>query len=204
MITIVDFGLGNIGAFADAHRRLGIPLRIARKSEELKGATKIILPGVGAFDNTMEKLQASGMRDTLDELVLGRRVPVVGVCVGMQMLASSSEEGELPGLGWIEGEVRKFEANSPDHSICVPHMGWNNIEPKKSIPLFDGLDFGARFYFLHSFYLACRKSEDVAAVTSHGREFVSAVSSGNVYGVQFHPEKSHGWGLRLLENFAKL
>jgi imidazole glycerol-phosphate synthase subunit HisH len=204
MIAIVDFGSGNIGAFVNAYNGLGIPLRVAKKSDDLEGATKIILPGVGAFDDAMEKLEQSGMRPALDDLVLRQHVPVVGVCVGMQMLAASSEEGKLRGLGWIDGDVKRFEPTAIDGSIRVPHMGWNNVQQLKATPLFDGLEVDSRFYFLHSFYLECHRAEDVVAVTDHGGEFVAAVSSGNVFGVQFHPEKSHGWGRRLLENFAAL
>jgi imidazole glycerol-phosphate synthase subunit HisH len=204
MIAIVDFGSGNIGAFVNAYNGLGIPLRVAKKSDDLEGATKIILPGVGAFDDAMEKLEQSGMRPALDDLVLRQHVPFVGVCVGMQMLAASSEEGKLRGLGWIDGDVKRFEPTAIDGSIRVPHMGWNNVQQLKATPLFDGLEVDSRFYFLHSFYLECHRAEDVVAVTDHGGEFVAAVSSGNVFGVQFHPEKSHGWGRRLLENFAAL
>lgn len=206
MIAIVDFGSGNIGAFVNAYNGSGIPLRVARRADDLAGATKVILPGVGAFDDAMDKLERSGMRASLDDLVLRQHVPVVGVCVGMQMLGASSAEGKLPGLGWIAGEVKRFEpaAGAASDAIRVPHMGWNNIQKRKATRLFDGLDGDARFYFLHSFYFECHRREDVVAVTDHGGEFVAAVNSANVFGVQFHPEKSHGWGRRLLENFAAL
>jgi glutamine amidotransferase len=144
------------------------------------------------------------MRQFLHEIVIHRHVPVLGVCVGMQMLARSSEEGKLPGLGWVDGEIKRFNPSPPMHSMCVPHMGWNDIKPIKTNKLLEGLDLGARFYFLHSYYFQSHGMEDIIAVTDYDVEFGCAVNSGNVYGVQFHPEKSHQWGIRLLDNFAKI
>lgn len=203
MITIINYGLGNIKAFVNAYNQLNIPINIAARSDDLKTATKVVLPGVGAFDYAMERLEKSGMRQSLDEMVLDRHVPVLGVCVGMQMLACSSEEGNLPGLGWIDGEVKKFTPSAVRYSLPVPHMGWNNVRPTRINCLLQGLDLEARFYFLHSYYFECHRSDDIIAVTDYDGEFASAVNSGNVFGVQFHPEKSHQWGIRLLENFAR-
>jgi len=202
MITIVDYGLGNIRAFLNAFKTLNVEARTARTPEELKDASKVILPGVGAFDHAMEQLEQSGMRETLDDLALRQNVPVLGVCVGMQMLGRSSEEGERPGLGWIDGRVRGLRAL--DSELRLPHMGWNNVRPIPGLRLFEGLDDGSLFYFLHSFYFECGRPENVAAVASYGAEFSCAVHSANVYGVQFHPEKSHHFGTRLLKNFAAL
>ena len=204
MIAIIDYGLGNVRAFVNVYHKLNIPAKIVSKAEDLKDVSKLILPGVGSFDYAMQRLEKSGMRQLLDEMVLERHVPVLGICVGMQMLASSSEEGTLPGLGWIDGEVKKFAPSSLRNSMCVPHMGWNDIKPVKSNGLLKGLDQNARFYFLHSYYFHCQRSEDIIAVTDYDGEFACAVNFGNVFGVQFHPEKSHQWGMRLLENFAKL
>lgn len=203
MITIIDYGLGNIRAFVNVFERLNIKTRIAHSSKDLKGATKIILPGVGAFDYAMSQLNASGMREELENQVLENKVPVVGICVGMQMLAKSSEEGSLSGLGWIDGEVKKFDANLIPYMTKLPHMGWNTISPVKDNLLFAGLDDQKKFYFLHSYYFLCNSSEDIISTTEYGIKYASAVNRGNIFGIQFHPEKSHSNGVQLLYNFAK-
>jgi len=204
MIAIVDYGLGNVKAFENVYKKLGIPTKIAKQANDLKNATKIILPGVGAFDHAIHRLEKSGMRETLDEIVLNHGLPVLGICVGMQMLAHSSEEGKLAGLGWIDAEVKRFDLSSFTYFACVPHMGWNDIKVVKGNGLLCEIDSDARFYFLHSYYVTCKKREDIIAVTDYGGEFVCAVNSGNIFGVQFHPEKSHQWGVQLLKNFAEL
>lgn len=205
MIKIVDYGLGNITAFVNVYKRVNLRLEIARTAADLAGATKIILPGVGAFDHAMELLEASGMRAPLDELVLHKAVPVIGICVGMQILAKSSEEGVRPGLGWIDGRVRWFRSTPRSDALPVPHMGWNDVTSNgRGAALFSGLEKDARFYFLHSYYFECGNADDVIATSSYGIDFACAVRSGNVYGVQFHPEKSHHWGQNLLKNFAEL
>jgi imidazole glycerol-phosphate synthase subunit HisH len=204
MITIVDYGLGNIRAFLNVFKRLNIEATTARCPEELDTATRVILPGVGHFDHAMARLESSGMRPVLDDLVLARRVPVLGVCVGMQMLGKASDEGELPGLGWIDGHVRHFGGWEPARGLPLPHMGWNDVRPVAASPLFDQLDSEARFYFLHSFYFECVNPVDRLAEASYGADFTCAVHAGNIYGVQFHPEKSHAFGTRLLRNFAAL
>jgi imidazole glycerol-phosphate synthase subunit HisH len=204
MITIVDYGLGNIRAFLNAFKLLNVEARTATTAGELEDATRVILPGVGAFDHAMERLNDSGMRDTLDDLVLRRGVPVLGVCVGMQMLGMSSEEGERAGLGWINGRVRGLRALDAAGDLRLPHMGWNDVRPTAGLKLFEGLEDDARFYFLHSFYFECSQFENVAAVAHYGADFSCAVYASNIHGVQFHPEKSHHFGTRLLKNFAAL
>lgn len=201
MIAIVDYKVGNVKAFANVYRALDIPFVIAENPGQLAGASKLILPGVGAFDQTMRQLNTSGMRDTLDEMVLGGGIPVLGVCVGMQMLARSSDEGDETGLGWVDGQVVKFQS-SPESPLAVPHMGWNDVHPSGSHALFDGLEEGARFYFLHSYFFKADEASTVLATSVYGESFACAVEQGTVFGVQFHPEKSHGWGARLLRNFA--
>jgi imidazole glycerol-phosphate synthase subunit HisH len=204
MITIVDYGLGNIRAFLNVYKRLNIEATTATCADELREASKVILPGVGAFDHAMERLVRSGMREVLDDLVLQRRVPILGVCVGMQILARDSEEGELPGLGWIPGRVRMLASLMRTAKVPVPHMGWNDARPLTENRLFAGLGSAARFYFLHSYYFDCDRDEDAIAVSDYGADFACAVNSGNVFGVQFHPEKSHHYGVQLLKNFAEI
>lgn len=144
------------------------------------------------------------MRQRLDELVLSDRVPVLGVCVGMQILAGASDEGVLPGLGWIQGRVKRFEAGGASAPLQLPHMGWNDVRPAAPDSLFQSLEADARFYFLHSYYFECERTQDVAAIANYGGDFSCAVHRDNIYGVQFHPEKSHHFGTRLLQNFAEM
>lgn len=207
MIIIVDYGLGNIQAFRNIYHRLGIGVTVGRTADELSRASKLILPGVGAFDWAMSRLNESGMRERLDGLVLQRGIPVLGVCVGMQMMADTSEEGVMPGLGWIGGQVRRFERGINDVAgstpLQLPHMGWNCARAIHDQWLFAGLS-EADFYFLHSFYFEPQDSSNVLAVTDYIDQFTSAVGKGNIYGVQFHPEKSHLAGVALLKNFAEL
>lgn len=204
MIAILDYGLGNVMAFQNVFKRLGIPVNVARTADDLRDADKLILPGVGAFDQAMTLFEQSGLRGRAEEMALGRGVPVIGICVGMQMLANGSEEGQLPGLGWVPGHVRKFDAARLSHATRLPHMGWNDVQPVRSSKLFIGLEKDARFYFLHSYYFAPESADSTLAVAEYGGEFACAVGLENVYGVQFHPEKSHHFGADLLKNFAEL
>lgn len=204
MIHVVDYGLGNVQAFLTMLKRLGFDAIRARAASDLIGASKIILPGVGAFDHAIGLLDQSGMRPVLETLVLKDKVPVLGICVGMQIMGTSSEEGRLAGLGWVPGKVRSFCSNEQSANLPLPHMGWNDVQPKSDLPIFLGLDFDARFYFLHSYYFECDVPSHVAAVASYGLNFSCAISAGNVHGVQFHPEKSHHFGAQLLKNFAVL
>jgi imidazole glycerol-phosphate synthase subunit HisH len=203
-MTIVDYGLGNVRAFANIYKGMNIDATIARTPAELRSASKIILPGVGAYDHAMERLEQSTMRPVLDELVQEKRVPVLGVCVGMQILGRSSEEGKRPGLAWLDGDVRGFKSQGT-FDMPVPHLGWNDVEAtQRGSELFIQLDSSARFYFLHSFFFECDDPADIAAVSTYGVRFSCAVRRDNVYGVQFHPEKSHQQGTQLLKNFAAL
>lgn len=204
MITIVDYGLGNIQAFANIYKRLDIPVLFAKTAGDLVGATHIVLPGVGAFDWAMERLNTSGMRAKLDRLVLEDKKHVLGICVGMQMMANRSDEGSVTGLGWFNAEVKRFDEARIQGRTRLPHMGWNDVQPQDTLGLFQEMGAEARFYFLHSYYFAPSHSLDTLALTDYGVRFASAVKRQNIYGVQFHPEKSHGWGIQLLKNFASL
>ena len=204
MITLIDYGVGNIFAFQNVYKRLDIPTKIAKSYEDLLDAKKLILPGVGSFDYAMGQLNASGMREKLDELVLEKKVPVIGICVGMQMMGNRSDEGKLEGLKWIDSEILKFDESLIEQRTKLPHMGWNDVVPVKKHPLFVGLEKEAIFYFLHSFYFKCNNPADCIAVSDYGLSFSSAVNKDNIYGIQFHPEKSHQYGEKLLHNFAIL
>ncbi len=204
MITIVNYGSGNIQAIGNIYKRLNIEVTVADTIEALSQATKLILPGVGAFDKTMRQLVDSGMKSKLDSLVLEKKIPVLGICVGMQILANGSEEGELPGLSWIKGMVKKFDVSKFTHKPHVPHMGWNNVKPTIEHPLFKNMDELQGFYFLHSYYFECINSENILTITEYGDQFASAVYNDNIFGTQFHPEKSHHNGIQLLKNYAEL
>lgn len=204
MITIIDYGLGNILAFVNVYNRQNIPVRVAKTAAELAGATRLILPGVGSFDHAMLQLSQSGMREPLETMVLRDKVPVLGICVGMQMLADGSDEGKEAGLGWVPGRVRKFDASKLPKGTLLPHMGWNDVVPTAPGGLFRELEQDARFYFLHSYYFECAEQRDALAHTDYGPAFSCAVKRDNVHGVQFHPEKSHHFGARLLSNFAEV
>lgn len=204
MITVIDYGLGNISAFVNVYNRLNIKVVVAHNAEELLGATKLILPGVGSFDYAMNLLNNSGMRKALEQMVLVDKIPIMGICVGMQMLAKYSDEGNLPGLGWIDAKVKLFDANKIAFSTKLPQMGWNNIVPQPNVALLEGFDMASRFYFLHSYYFECENEKDKIATTEYGISYASAVNKDNIYGIQFHPEKSHSNGVQLLKNFALL
>lgn len=204
MIRVVDYGVGNIQAFMTMFKRLGLPAERAHTSADLADATRLILPGVGAFDHAMQLLNQSGMRETLEMRALGQKVPVLGVCVGMQMLAAGSDEGVLPGLNWVPGRVRAFAATPASAGLPMPHMGWNDLVVKPGSKLFTGFEPQPRFYFLHSYYFDCVDKAHVVATATYGVEFDCVVSASNIHGVQCHPEKSHHFGAQLLKNFAEL
>lgn len=201
-VTIANYGLGNVLAFAHIYERLNLSFEIATEPQELKKARRIVLPGVGAFDWAMTRLNESGLRDTLDDLVQRRQVPVLGVCVGMQMMAIGSEEGELPGLGWLDARVVRFSTEDAG-DVPLPHMGWNDVRPVSNDGVFADID-APRFYFLHSYYIRPSKEQDILATARYGKVFAAAVRDGHIVGTQFHPEKSHQWGIDLLRNFAAL
>jgi glutamine amidotransferase len=204
MITIIDYGSGNIRAIANIYEKLNISYLIAKNPDDVIGAKKIFLPGVGAFDETISKLDEIGFRSVLDKEVLENKVPILGICVGMQILAETSEEGSLKGLGYIKGHVKKLDASKLDAKPKLPHLGWNSIEIKRKSPLFDNIDPQKGFYFLHTYYFECSNNNDILSTTHYGNSFSSAINHNNIFGFQFHPEKSHSNGINLLLNFGKL
>jgi glutamine amidotransferase len=203
VITVVDYGGGNIGSVLNMIRKVGAQAVTAGSAEELQRARKILLPGVGSFDNAMSRLQRLGLIETLQARARDG-APFLGICLGMQLLADSSEEGELPGLGLVPGQVRRFRFDGESAALKIPHMGWNLVAPARAEPLTSGLEQDARFYFVHSYWFDCAEPADVLLRTAYGFAFPSGVQRGNVMGVQFHPEKSHRFGMQLLKNFAAL
>jgi imidazole glycerol-phosphate synthase subunit HisH len=204
MIGIINYGSGNVQAIATIYKNLNIEYEILTRWEDLHKADKLILPGVGAFDATMQQMIDSGIKKELNNLVINKKVPILGVCVGLQVMGFGSDEGKLPGLGWIPGKVKKFNENKIEYKPKLPHMGWNTIKNVQNHPLFEGIDFDFGFYFVHSFYFDCDNKSNVLALSNYGGEFTSAIYSNNIFGTQFHPEKSHGNGILLFKNFANL
>lgn len=204
MIGIIDYGLGNIKAFENIYNRLHIPVRILQNESDFSDISKLILPGVGAFDHAMRTFNQSAMREISEKLVLENEVPVIGICVGMQMLAKSSDEGNLDGLGWIDGVVKRFDESKISFDTHLPHMGWNDVEIDETNNLFAEFPDNPKFYFLHSYYFKCSDEADIIATAQYGEKFTCAIAHKNIYGVQFHPEKSHLYGVKLLENFSKI
>ena len=202
-IAIVDYGIGNLGSIANMLRRLGVASTFAKTPKEIQDATALILPGVGAFDKGMDNLAERDLVDALSERVLNDRTPILGLCLGMQLLADSSEEGNRAGLGWIKGNCVRFRSTEAA-PIKVPHMGWNHLEILQKHPLVANLGEDQRFYFANGYYLDGVPAENEIAAATHGLKFPAVVASANVMGVQFHPEKSHSFGARLLRNFADM
>lgn len=203
MIAIIDYGSGNLAAIANIYKQIKIPHLITSDHDEIKQADRYILPGVGAFDATMKYLRESGLVDLLNEQVLEKKKKVLGICVGMQILGESSDEGVLSGLGWIRGRVRKIDVSRITSGPRLPHMGWNSVTLTQPSKLFDGVDLEQGFYFLHSYYFDAAESEDVTATVEYGSNLPCAVAHGNVFGMQFHPEKSHSNGVTVFRNFAE-
>ena len=204
MITIIDYGVGNIKAFYNIYSKLSVNVKIAQKPEDLFSATKLILPGVGHFDYAMKRFSESGMLKVVDDMVMNHNIPILGICVGMQMLAKTSEEGVMRGLGWIDATVNRIDADLLTQTTRLPHMGWNDVSVKIKNPLLKNLDFNSRFYFLHSYYFNPNLESDSIAFSNYGKEFTCVVNHKNIFGVQFHPEKSHHYGIQLLNNFANI
>ena len=202
-IDILNYGLGNISSIANMLRKLAVEFRVICTPEDVRASEKIIIPGVGSFDHGMMGLQNAGIIQPLNEAVCIRKIPVLGICLGMQLLCNKSEEGILPGLGWIDADVKRFcfPAHSP---LKIPHMGWNTVEVTGKNNLILNKNQEIRYYFVHSYHVVCKNPENILATTDHGCKVTAAVNFENIYGVQFHPEKSHIFGMELLKNFSKV
>lgn len=203
MIVIPNVGIGNVKSVANMLSRLGTQALVSDQPVDLRNASHIVLAGVGAFDAGMQALSAGGWVEQLQEAVQVRKVPVLGICLGMQLLCKGSEEGTIPGLCWIDATVMRFNANDFP-GIKVPHMGWNTIDVKKSNDIIPVDELGQRYYFAHSYHVVCRDSANVVATVNYGNAVAAVIQNKNVFGVQFHPEKSHRFGMRLLANFLKV
>lgn len=203
MITVIDSGAGNIGSVLNMIKYVGGTAAVVRDAQGVLSGRKILLPGVGSFDNAMTRLENLGLIEPLKESA-AQGALLLGICLGMQLLANRSEEGNLEGLGLIPGQVRRFQFLGADTSLKIPHMGWNRASPAKDHPLIDGLDDDARFYFVHSYHFECDDSDSILLRSSYGGVFTSGIQRGNVMGVQFHPEKSHRYGMKLIKNFVEI
>ena len=200
-VTVIDYGMGNIGSILNMLKKIGAVAVSSDDPGDIGRAERLILPGVGSFDSGMEELAKRGLIEALNKAVLLRRVPFLGICLGMQLLSRSSEEGKLPGLGWIDSDTVRLPSETQQGRLRIPHMGWNSVTLQQEDRLFEDLP-EARFYFVHSYHVVCHKPEDVVATTSYGAPFVSVLRNGNIAGTQFHPEKSHRYGMTLLRNFV--
>jgi imidazole glycerol-phosphate synthase subunit HisH len=204
MIHIIDFGFGNVIAYLNAYRKMGIDAVRVQSTKDLETVEKIILPGVGSFPTACSMIESAGFRESLNNLVVQQGVPVLGVCIGMHLFGNTSEEGVGTGFGWVQGSVKKFRDMDKEEKLRLPHMGWNTISAKLDCVLMKGIDKNARFFFLHSYHFECANPSDVIAETSFGQNFTSIVQRKNIFGVQFHPEKSGFCGATVLQNFAEL
>jgi len=203
MIAIIDYGVGNLESIRNMLLKGGHAATITSDHQEILSADRLILPGVGSFDYGMSNLVSSGLLPLLNHLVLVERRPILGICLGMQLMGLSSEEGSLPGIGWIDAKVKRFDFSGADPVLKVPHMGWNTLERLRPDPIIDVTLEDERYYFVHSYYVDCMNREDVVCRTEYGFAFDSVLRKDNILGVQFHPEKSHRYGMRLLSNFAE-
>ena len=201
MITVVDYGMGNLGSIENMLNKIKVPVNVTSDLNEITNSSKLLLPGVGKFDAAMNRINNSGLREVLDEKVLNQKIPVLGICLGMQLLTCSSEEGVIPGLGWIKASTKKFPTFN---DLKVPHMGWNIVDVSNESLLTQSLPKESRFYFVHSYCVHVHNPNNSILKTNYGIEFDSAISHGNVFGTEFHPEKSHKFGMQLLKNFASI
>jgi glutamine amidotransferase len=203
-VTVIDYGMGNLGSIVNMLKKIGANAILASDPASVAQARKLILPGIGAFDHGMIKLRARGLIDALSRKALDEKAPVLGICLGAQLITQSSEEGVEPGLGWISARTVRFQFNGAEASrLRVPHMGWNTVRPLKPSPLLTNMPAECRFYFVHSYHVVCNVTADRLGETHYGIPFTSIVEHENIIGAQFHPEKSHKFGMQLLKNFVE-
>ena len=202
IIVVVDYEMGNLGSIVNMLKKIGAKSQVTSDKDLILSADKLILPGVGAFDNGMMKLHDLGLTGILEQAVIVQRKPVLGICLGAQLMTKGSEEGRCPGLGWLDITTRRFRF-APERPLKIPHMGWNLVMPTKQSRLFHDMPDPARFYFVHSYYMECNDLDDQLTQTDYGFSFASSYERGNISGVQFHPEKSHKYGIRLMRNFVE-
>jgi glutamine amidotransferase len=203
-VVVIDYGLGNIASILNMLKKVGVSASVASCPEKINNADKIILPGIGSFDTGMKNLAERGLIGVLYERVIKEKVAILGICLGMQLLTKRSQEGGLDGLGWVDADTVKFNFDNHNGGLRIPHMGWNTVEPVKENLLFKDMSGEVRFYFAHSYHVVCYNSSDIIAMTCYGYNFVSVFQNKNIFGVQFHPEKSHSFGMKVLENFVAL
>lgn len=203
MIIIIDYGVGNLGSISNMLKKIGVESKITSNISDIEKADKLILSGVGSFGYGMQNLQNLGLVNVLNQKVIDNRIPILGICLGTQLFTKRSEEGNINGLGWIDAETVKFKFDKSKTDLKVPHMGWNSVDIKKNSNIFDGIYHDSRFYFVHSYHLVCKNEQDILSLTTHGYEFASSIERDNIIGVQFHPEKSHKFGMRLFRNFVE-
>ena len=202
MIVIIDYGMGNLRSVQKAFERIRVPAKISASVDEILQAEKLVLPGVGHFERGISNLKEKGLFEAINEAVLKNKNPILGICLGMQLMTDFSEEGNCNGFGWIKAKTKRFSFQS--NGLKIPHMGWNSLTIKNTDSLFKGISSENFFYFVHSYYVNCDDENDVLAETTYGNIFVSSLQKGNIYGCQFHPEKSHDKGLQILKNFAEI
>jgi len=204
MIGIINYGSGNIEAISNIYNRLNIECKVINNLKDFESVDRLILPGVGSFDECMKQLNNSGFKEKLNRIVLEDKVPILGICIGMHIMGNSSEEGVLEGLGWIPGKIKKFDKSLLVNKPYLPHMGWNNVNNIHDHIIFTGVNENQGFYFVHSYYYECEKEQNTLTICNYGLDFSSSIFKENIFGMQFHPEKSHSNGENLLSNFAKL
>lgn len=206
-MVIIDYGMGNLHSVLKAIERLSYSAKISENKDDILNAKKLLLPGVGHYASGMKRLKELGYYDILNKKVLEEKIPILGICLGMQLFTKRSEEGDTKGFGWVDAETKRFEFTGAHHKYRVPHVGWNTVNvTKKGNPLMTDIlekDENPAFYFVHSYFVECKNENDVLLKTEYGKEFVSGINKGNIYGTQFHPEKSHSIGLKIIKNFIE-